>query len=373
MHKKLLLLLALSIALPIFAESITITALDNPQPTVTSQARQGAELAISVINKRGGVLGQKLALVANDSAKNTANFHRLDSKTTGDSLASLAVNLGDSTLVQNRVAKMLSEGSVVLSPSSFSPQLQAQLPQHLFVTSFNDPVEAAAAAQYIMTQMHLARAFILYQPNMATSASLTHNFSAAYQHLKGSVVGSAALTNGKITPEVEDKINSAHPNILYLVVESARVVPVIKQLRAAYDQPIMATSSVDAEQVIPLGKSIADNIYYTTPGFFDSNFMDDNLEKFVKAYQQKYNKKPSNIDSALAYDNIQLLAAAISKAKSTEPMKVASALKSITKFQGAVGDLDMSQIPPTTIVTVVKILNAKARTAAMVIPQYIPK
>lgn len=376
MLKKTLLLLTLFAALPLCAKPITITALYNtkgPEAVFAKEALQGTQLAVAMINKRGGVLRQKITLSIKSIPSNPKELQTFKAKLASDASSDFVVGLNDPRLLQTLAPALLNSGKLVISSDPSNSALQTQFAQSLFLTSFNDKIEGAAAAQYIMSQMHLARAFILYQSDMLAADGLDKNFSAAYQHLKGEVVGRAALDNGKLTPKIQGEIESAHPNILYIVAKTPQLTQLIKQLRTSgAELPIMATRSAYAEQIIPLGKSIADNIYYTTPGYFDKNFMDDAMIKFIAAYRKGYHAKPSTIYSALGYDNVQLLAAAIKKAKSTNPVKVATALKAMKNFAGVAGELDMRQTPPTNIVTVVKILNAKARTAAMVIPQYIP-
>lgn len=371
-----MLLLTLFAVLPAYAKSITIAMLNNGKASQTifaKEYRRGAQLAVAAINKRGGVLKSTLVLGGNSEGLHVLKVHKADKAAQNTIPEDFIIDLSSPSLLQAEAPAMLAAGKVIITANSSSASLVAQYPNNLFLTSFNDKIQAAAAAQYIMSQMHLARAFVLYEPDMAGADSLQHNFTKTYQHLKGDVVGSAALVQGKITPKLQAAISSVHPNVLYVILQTSQAAKVIKQLRdSSINMPIMASSTVSAEQLIPLGKSVADNIYYTTPGFFDANFMDDNMLKFVAAYRKKYNVKPSTIYSALGYDNVQLLAAAIKKARTTKPAKVAEAIKAMKNFKGVTGDLDMSQNPPTNIVTVVKILNAKARTAAMVIPQYLP-
>lgn len=373
MFKKSVFVCLFAIATGLCANPIVITSLYDStgnNAIFASSAIKGAKLAIKMINQKGGVLGNKLRLNTESDAQNAYSFQSLNQTMTGKNSSDFVLTFANQLTPDSAAVKLAKTGKVVITAGSTPMRL---VRQNIFPSSFNDKVQAAAAAQYIMAQMHLARVFVLYQPSMVGSDELRQNFALSFRHLKGKLVGGVSLATGKITPEIMDQINSSHPNVLYIVADNKMTPKLIKQLRDSDNSlPIMLTSSADASQISELGKATADNIYFTTEGYYDNNFMDDNMEAFVKAYTAEYKQKPDNIFSAIGYDNVQLLAAAMKKAKSSSAAKVATALKRLTNFKGVTADLDMSQNPPSSIVTVVKILNAKSRIAAMVIPQYIP-
>jgi branched-chain amino acid transport system substrate-binding protein len=135
----------------------------------------------------------------------------------------------------------------------------------------------------------------------------------------------------------------------------------------------MGGDSYVVNDITALSATVADSVYFTTLGSYDRNFMDPSMVAFVKYYQKRLGEKPTNIYSAVGYDTVNILAAAMKKAKSTEPTKVATALKSMQDFSALTGDLNIGTPVVNSMVTVVKVISGKARIAALVIPQYIPQ
>ena len=97
------------------------------------------------------------------------------------------------------------------------------------------------------------------------------------------------------------------------------------------------------------------------------------MASFLKLYTEQYKTKPKGTATVLGYDAALLAITAIRNANSTDPQKIAIAIKNMHMFPAASGLINFNAPIPLKVVTVVKLTNGKANIAAMNRPQYIAK
>ena len=380
MYKRCLIILASwIIGFPAFATPsfITIGAIYNTQGVqapLDQPSLRGAQLAIEQINAKGGVLGKKLRLRIEEGNSKVKVIQQLAKKISSDKSISVVIGLSDNGMVKAAASALLQAGKVFITSGATSPTLLLRFPQRFFLAAFTDNIQAAAAAQFITKQMYRQRAIVLYQQNMAYARALSHYFIDAFEHFNGHVIYRRALLNRQLSATTLSAIKNVHANIIFLAAGPSVAPELIKQLRQAHIAiPIMGGDSFVAADITPDGEQIANDIYFTTHGYFDKNFMQDSMLNFIKAYKKKYQEPPSNIFAALGYDAVELAVAGMRKADSLQANKIAQAIKGMHTFAALTGTLDLSNKLPSKTVTVVKIIHAKARIAALIIPQYLPK
>lgn len=332
-------------------------------------ALAGLQLAVRITNKKGGVAGHKIRLNIKRGDSTVATMQKLSQALANNPKVDFVISVGDSRMVAVAAPILANASKLLISSSATDTNLSQQ--KNLILLAFTDAIQASAAAQFAANQMHLKQAAALYQANNAYARAVTGYFNDAYSHFEGKVLMSAKFQGDKLSAALIDQLRKHQPNIIFMSADAKGVLAVIKQLRqAGFKQPIMGGDSYLASEISELGSSTADNVYYATHGFYDSNFMEPNMSRFVKAYQKHYGKKPSTIYSGLGYDAMQLLVTGLQKAKNPTVANVKATLGRLSNFNAVTGDLNLTQTPANKIVTVVKLLSAKARIAAMVIPQY---
>lgn len=256
---------------------------------------------------------------------------------------------------------------VLISAGATAVNLLQQYPQHYFSVSASDNVQAGAAAQFIFNQLHRERAIVLAQDN-TESAHFADYFVGAFTHINGEIVLNKSLAAG-VTPELLDEIHAARGRVIYLAANNQDVINYIKQLRqAGVKLPIMLSADLIG---VTLDKTWAEGVFYTTQTYFDKNFESDEMESFIKLYTEQYQKKPANLNIVLGYDTALLAMTAIRRADSTEPQKIANAIKQMKMFPAAGGLINFQALTPLKVVTIIKLTNGKASIAAMSTPQYI--
>jgi branched-chain amino acid transport system substrate-binding protein len=341
----------------------------GPYALFDQSALNGVELAVAQQNARGGVLGTKIKLVNQGGRPVTNTAMQMASN---KALSAVIGFMGSADL--NAAAPFFVKAKKpLISPAATAGFLHQRYPNYLYLLANPNQQQGGAAAQFAVNQMHRANIAVIYQNKVENTRDLQAYFQQAVQHFKGKIVYQQAINNELLTPGMLKAIQKSRANIIYLSMYSNEAVAVIKQLKAAHIvQPIMGSDMLLPDQLLKMGPSLADNIYFTTFGSTDRNFIEPKMTRFIKAYQKKYGVKPENILAALSFDATNLVIKAIKNAKSASPQKINAAMKKLTDINATTGDLSLSQYPANDVSTMEKILNGKLITAAQVIPQYIP-
>lgn len=183
-------------------------------------------------------------------------------------------------------------------------------------------------ASYAAEKLGAKTAAILYDNGDPYSTGITDAFEEAAKGLgltitnKESYASKSTDFNAQLT-----KIKSGNPDVLLLPVYYSDVVLIAKQ---AKDQGLTATllgadgwDGVAAQ----LDESSADVVagsYFCSQ--YSASSTDPELQDFLKRYREKYNEEP-NMFAVLGYDSMQIMAAAIEAAGSTDSDAIIEALK----------------------------------------------
>jgi branched-chain amino acid transport system substrate-binding protein len=128
------------------------------------------------------------------------------------------------------------------------------------------------------------------------------------------------------------------PDAVALLLVGASNPTAMKQLRqAGYSRPVLGNSGASAGNLKPAGKDGAGMVW---PVDFHYQQEGETTQKFVQAYQAKYNETPLNY-AAEAYDAAWLFARAVKEAGSASRSDIQKSLDKVTAqgFQGAMGEL----------------------------------
>lgn len=352
------------------AAPINVAVLSG-QSKLQQEVIQGIELATDHVNDERRIADGKIKLYKVSLSNNFDDNQNVINKIAKNPSINFVISTTDQPQLEQIAPSIIKSGKLLFSTQTIDYSLLQQYPKGFYPVAYTNNVQAGAAAQFIAGQMHFDRVLILYQNNYR---NLNQNFVNALKHYNGTVLADIQASSSRLAPGVINQIRRSSAEVVYLIVNANDVQNFIEQIRKVNSKvSIVGNDNFVASEIRQLGKKVADNIYFTTHGYYDKNFMQDNMQDFIDDYADYYHHKPETIYPALGYDTIDLIKTAINKAKTTNPAKVAAALNRIKDFEAVTGDLNYTKTPPTKFVTVVKILNAKPHIAAMVLPQYIPK
>ena len=359
--------------------------LTGAQAPLDIPSLDGARLAVDRINTAGGLLGRRVELLERDGQTN-ASVVRYDARNLARQGVAAMIGLSDTDQVLAAAPVAAAAGIPFVTSGATSPRLPAQVPGWLFLACYGDNEQAAAAAEYAVTEMGTRRVAVLYDKDSEYTKLLQHYFVEAFKAYGGTVVFSRAFTTGDLdakelmepatqTDGDGDSPAPATVHLIFVASEPEDAGPLVVKLRAAgFGQPIMGGDSFDQQLLISAAEDSGGGVYFTTHAALGLPHSSRSMRRFSARYSAAYGRSPENAFAALGYDAVNLVAKAIRKAQSDDPAKVRDALLDMRAFNGVTGPTSYAgdTFVPAKAVTVVSV-GREAELAAQLTPIYVPE
>lgn len=324
-------------ALSIAADNIKI-GLQGPLTGGSSpmgvSMRDGAKLAVTEINAKGGLLGRKIELIErDDEAKNERGVQIAQELINKEKVVATVgyINSGVSLASQRfyQEAKIPVMNNVSTA-SVITKQFADQPENYVFRNSANDTIQSAMIVEEVITRRKYTKVAIL--------ADATN-----YGQLGREDLEKALMAKG-ITAVAIEKYNikdvDMTPQLLKAKEAGAQVVitygigPELAQIangmiKLDWKVPMMGSWTLSMGNFIDNAGKNADGA--TMPQTFIQEPNTPKRKSFIEAYQKAYKvtRIPSPVSAAQGYDSVYLLAAAMKQAGSTEGPKVLAALENL--------------------------------------------
>jgi branched-chain amino acid transport system substrate-binding protein len=313
-------------------------------PTFGASTRDGALLAISEWNAKGGVLGSQIVADVQDSqcdataATNAANLVIDQDKVhyiVGEVCSSASIPV---SLIAD--AKGVLQISPTSTNSSVTVDANGQVKPFVFRACYTDPFQGQVGATFAINTLKAKTAFVMEDQSNDYTIGLGEAFAANFTKLGGKIVGKANYS-GKDTDfsTILAQVSSLTPDILYLPDYYNVVNLVGQQAKQAGIKAIMMGG--DGWDSTSLDAKAADGGYYTN--HYSQQDPRPEVQNFLKAYGAAYkdaNGNPAVPDAlaALAYDATNLLLQSIKAAGVDDASKVKDAMAAIN-FSGVSGNI----------------------------------
>lgn len=302
----------------------SIGPLSGPVAVYGVECKNGIELAVEEINAAGGVNGKMLKIVAEDDEgnpeKSVSAYKKLTTKD------GIKLVIGSLTSGCTQAITQLAQAQKVLqiAPAATAPAI-TDAGNFIFRTCFIDPFQGTVGGKFSYDTLGSRKAAVLYDIGNDYSVGLTDNFVATFEALGGKIVAKESYATGDKDFNAQlTKIKNANPDVVYLPDYYGTVALIAKQLRAqGINTPIVGADGWDGMNNDNAGDEVLN-------GFYSNHYATDSTEgavqKFVEAFQAKYNKVP-NAFAALGYDSVYMLKDAIAAAGSADSEAVRDALE----------------------------------------------
>ena len=301
---------------------------------------QGAGLARTQINDRGGVLGKQIEFIVMDNQGARAVPDAEES-------VRIARTLIDQEDVVAILGPIFSNNSIQVGPVVHQlqrPMIPGSAGDHVtaagdFVFLVVPPTSAhgTVIAQFASdpSELRAVTAATLRQTESAYTESLTQAFEENFQKLGGKIVASEVYRVGDKTFDAQlTSIKAAAPDVLYIVGVIPDIHFVMAQAREiGIEATFLGPGSWDESE--KLFNVLADNAPLEG-AYFTADFSPElpSGEHFVQAYTELFMIPPDSA-AASGYDAMSLLATAIEEAQTVNPGAIRDALSNTTNFQGA--------------------------------------
>lgn len=335
---------------------------------------EGAKTAVSRINARGGIGGEKIALtiLPTPSSARVAS-EDIRSAVTKDPSIDAFFGLSDSDLARAAGQAACSKGKVFVTSGATSPLLPRQSGPRVFLACFGDNAQAAVAAEWLAKTRGVKKVAILRDNSKTYTRLLSAYFSEAFRHHGGEIVSTTSFKGGTVPKLPSSAFNA---DAVYLAAETAlEAKPVIKALRdAGFKGPIVGGDGYDAPSAWS-GSPLAKDIWYTTHAF-PAHTTQSASRSETAAFSTAFNNatgERANAFAGLGRDTALLLATAVHKSH-VEKKPLVSVLNSTSDFPGVTGAIsykDGSRVP----VKPVALVSASSPQAQpiQIIPSWVPK
>jgi branched-chain amino acid transport system substrate-binding protein len=290
---------------------------------------KAAEMAIDEINAKGGLLGRKLVSVYSDTKSDRAQGAKagLDVIQKG---ADLVVVTCDYDMGAPAGLEAARAGKVAWSLCAEDAKFGVQGVGPLaFTAAEAAQLQGASLAEWAYKNKGIKNPYVLLDTSVEYNKSVCFGFDVAWKALTGA------------EPKGRDTFKNADPSVASQVTRIKGATPVAdavvlcsyapggasatRQLRAAgISAPILAATAMDGNFWLDAVPNLSD-FYYPVLGSVYGDDPDPAINDFLKKYQAKYNAAPAESHTLAGYALMQLYAAAVTKANSTDAKAVTAA------------------------------------------------
>lgn len=280
----------------------TIAAVSPANEAYGLMARQGAELAVDVINKRGGVRSHRLTLVTLDDegsgAKAAAVAQELVS---ADSVLAVVGHANSSASV---AAARIYDGQLpAVSPSASSPELTG-LSAWVFRVIPSDSVNGQDLARFARGLGH-TKAAILYENN-SYGRGLADSFRRAFRG-EITAIDPIAVDGKEIEPYIA-YLRAHDPGLIFVAGSEASGLEVLREARRQGVTSVFLGG--DGWAGVTTDTAVSEGVYVGAP--FSAEDPRHEVREFVDAFRAKFGREPNSF-AALAYDATMVIAQAIER------------------------------------------------------------
>lgn len=338
-----------------------VAPLSGPVAVYGVECKNGIDLAVEEINAAGGINGAKIVFICEDdegdAAKSVNAYKKLVSKDKA------RIVIGSLTSGCTLAITQLAQAQKVLqiAPAATAPAI-TDAGDFIFRTCFIDPFQGRVGGKFAADNLGCKKAAILYDIGNDYSVGLMENFEKEFKAQGGSVVAKESYGTGDKDFNAQlTKIKAAKPDVVYLPDYYGTVALIAKQLRAqGINTPIVGADGWDG-----LTENAGDEVLN---GYYSNHYAEDStspaVQKFVKAFQKKYNKAPNSF-AALGYDSVYMLKDAMLKAGTTKDSEKIRAAYESTNGDYVTGHITFdAKRNPVKSAVMIKLIKKDGKLAA---------
>lgn len=337
-----------------------------------------AKVAIEHLNEQGGIDGRKVRLIEGD--------YKSD-RTLGPTVAQDLIDQGAEAMLISCDYDYGSPAAITAQQSNlFTVSLCAAsskfgpiggLPLG-FSASPTSAANAAGAAQWAVEEQGWKTAYVFTDPSLRSLNDWSQAFKETYRHLGGEVIGEDSFLNSD--PSISAQITKYRgleqkPDTIVLSSVPPGGASALRQIRASgIEQPVILTNGMDTTgwlNSVPdlSGTYVASYIQYTGG---DEN---PKINEIVAQYTKATGAAPTNSYFICGYVAVQIIAAGVEGAESSEGDVIAEYLESGIEIDTLLGPVvfsyDIHALSPAST-TMQHLEGADPKSVSRVVPSYVP-
>jgi len=309
--------------------------------------KYGAELAMSEINKDGGILGVPLELVIKDNQDNPELSAKLAEEliTKNKVTAIVGPNYSSNAL---KVAPVAQKYKVPMVATTATNPSVTDSGEFVFLSSFSDNFQGKVMANFARDSLRAQTAALLADEGDAYVVGLSQIFEDNFKALGGNIVASETYSAGDTDFTIQlTAIAAQAPDIIFMPGFVPEVPLAIKQARTIPQKGASGITATflggdgweDSDLVEIAGNAIED-CYFSN--LFSHETEDATARDFVQSYRSMFGITP-NAAAALGYDAVKLVVTAMRRAGSVNKNAIRDELANTRGYKGATTLLDYNE------------------------------
>ena len=298
--------------------------------------RKGVLLAVEELNAKGGVLGRRLEYLVEDiQSKQGESATAVKKLISRDRVVAV---IGANASANSLEAAPICQNARIpmMAISSTNPRV-TEIGDYIFRICFIDPFQGAVLAKFAHDSLHAKRVALLTSTNSPYSVGLSGVLRERFTALGGQVVAEQKFAEGDKDFRAQlTAIRAARPDVIAATGFYTEAALICIQARSlGLNVPVIGGDGWEAPQLTELGGKAVEGTYYST--YFSADNRAPEVQSFVRRYQARWNNERPEGVSALGYDAMYLIAAAIERCGSTDGAKLRSAIAETRDFSGVTG------------------------------------
>ena len=300
----------------------------------------GAEMAVTEINQRGGLLGTPVELIGhiNKEAIPEVSAQIVERLIVEDGIIALiGPNRSSHAVVVGPIAQR--HGIPMITTTATNPNV-TNAGNFVFMASFTDSFQGAVMAQFAISDLDLSTAAIITRSGDLYTEGISEFFASNFSDLGGKIV-----THEFYDGETSDfkmllkRIADTQPDALFtagfvqdvsLITQQARQIPMLNADGAP--TIFLGADSWDSELLYDDENAQIEGSFFS--GHFSPDTNEPNARAFVDTYESIYESTPTG-GVAVSYDAVKLLFEAVERASSLDPEKIREQLAATENYIGA--------------------------------------
>jgi branched-chain amino acid transport system substrate-binding protein len=316
-------------------------------------SHHGVVLAFEEINAAGGVLGRPLELAYEDNQTKPGESATVVKKLI--SRNKVVALIGEVSSGRSLEAAPIAQAAHIpmIAPAATNPKV-TQTGNYIFRVCFIDPFQGTVMAKFARDDLHARRVAILSSVSNAYSLGLAKFFKETFVAAGGTIATEKSYSEGDKDFRAQlTAVKAAGVDAVFVpgyYTESALIVRQAREL--GLDIPFIGGDGWEDAELLKIGGDALNGCYYST--HFSAENTDPVVAAFVAKYKARWGGEIPGAFSALGYDAVYVLAAAIRRAGTTAGPKLRDALAATRGFPGVTGrttiDADRNASKAATII-----------------------
>lgn len=326
--------------------------LTGPTATDGTLSRDAALLAVEQVNTAGGVNGKQIELVIEDDQGKPEEALKAVQKLINSDKVAAIVDGAYSGPSKTVAPKVQEAKTPMVVAYAVHPEI-TNGGDYVNRVIYTGDIQGKAMADYAVNDLQKKNIAVLYV-NIDYGKSIFGAFKEEVEKLVAKVVIDKPFKMGdKDFSSLLTAVKVANPDALYVVGYYNEAAAIVQQAKeAGIGAQLLGVDGFDSPKYLELGKGNTEDSTFSTSFYITDQR--EIVQKFVKAWTEKYNSEPGMLASQ-SYDAAMVILEGMKKA-GTDKEKLAIAINETKDFEGTSGKIsfgpDHEVIKPVIFMTV---------------------